>query len=605
MASPQEPFAPPAKVPGEEKDLSPAVGGWYRNALIPWSCGLVAVMSHLPVLGAYWNQDDWGLLARAAGLVPANPLPARLVSQVLYWHGLYPLSDLATQPYTWTRLLLHGGCAVLVARLAARGGLSPVGQLLAGLLFAATSLAFTPLYWASGVQELLGAFFALAALDRWLVDGRRNLAAALVLGSLSLLSKENALGLPLFLAALTIGGARGKLKWRCWPRWLVIAALTLVAVGEAILVWHHFDHAAGRPYGFGDWHRPLTNLAGYGWWLATPGPFHAPQPGPIRAAAGGAAWLLWAAAAWQQWRHRQTWPATCLLGALLSIAPVLPLAAHIAPYFLYLTWAAAALALAGLVPHRTRLRPAVALGMILCATVWSWIGTNARLKTRDALGQPADPLVLRTAISHEAVQIIRSVPWHAQVPEERYLVLLQIQPPGLLAEMAERLGENWAAGTVLHTAIGGTYGPRLALQDSVSVMWANGLFKTPAGAFVLTEDGAHLRPWGPTQQASLYLALTEVAQGRFARAERHLLRGALLSQQQMPFLYDPDMMVVSPTAVQLQAASFRDFLLGAQAERKSPVSGPQGGSANRSDALIAIFNDLVAICCGRPNEMPE
>ena len=55
---------------------------------------VAAILGRLPALGAWWNQDDWGLLARAAGLAGLDPVtgfPARWLSQHAYWQATWPL----------------------------------------------------------------------------------------------------------------------------------------------------------------------------------------------------------------------------------------------------------------------------------------------------------------------------------------------------------------------------------------------------------------------------------------------------------------------------------------------------------------------------------
>ena len=73
------------------------------------------------------------ILARAAGLVGAADAPARIISRDLYWRLLHPFCGLATDPYAWTRLLLHGWAAALVVRIARRLGLHAPAALVAVL----------------------------------------------------------------------------------------------------------------------------------------------------------------------------------------------------------------------------------------------------------------------------------------------------------------------------------------------------------------------------------------------------------------------------------------------------------------------------------------
>jgi hypothetical protein len=538
-------------------------------------------MGYLPVLGTWWSQDDWGLLARAAGLLPQQGWPARWLSQTAYWSLLYPLAHLDPDPYTWTRLLLHGGCAVLVVRIAARAGLTTLAQLVAGLLFVVGTPAFIPLYWASGVQELLGGFFALLALERWLAGGRGNLVLALVAGWLSFLAKENGLGLPILLAALLLADRERGPERR--ERWLVVGLLAVAAAGEAVLVWRHFDHGPDRPYGLGGGWSPLVRLASYGWCLlARPG-FIAPRPDLARGLAGAAVWLVWLAGAILAWRRGRRLPAATLLAALLSLGPVLPLASHLHPYYLYLPSAAGALALARLLPGRWKLRPAPGLALVAVATLVALSACELRLKLRDPRGQPADAMVLRTAISYRASRQLEALATSPHPPSE--VLLLQI-PPAALSGMAARLGEGWVTGSVLHTALGGSLGPRLLLGKRLEVRWVNGLQEAPAGALVLAEDGPLLRPWGAVPQALLYLSLTEVARGLFDRAEHHLARAARLGGPNLPIVYDPDNLPVPASQVQQQAAAFRSHLQSDTADL--------GGIL--PSTLITLWDGLLRIC---------
>ncbi len=251
-----------------------------RGILAPLAVFLAAVLGKLPALGAWWSQDDWGLLGRAAGIVQtgAGEFPARILSQKLWWSLTWPLFHLDPTPHAWCRLLLHGASAVLVLRIGSRAGLKPLAGLTAGLLFAATPLAFTPLYWAAGVQEILAVFFALLAVERWLVGGRTNLLWAVLAAAASIFAKESGLGLPIFFTILLWTGSGVSLRDKSFA-WAMCLLLLLIAVIEGVLVVNHFATNSGDPYATGGFIVAISNLGVLGWWLATPGPVFASRLG--------------------------------------------------------------------------------------------------------------------------------------------------------------------------------------------------------------------------------------------------------------------------------------------------------------------------------------
>jgi len=553
-----------------------------------------AVLGHLPSLGAFWNQDDWGLLARAAGQLSAPDHGARWLSQQAYWQLMYPLFGLATAPYVWTRLLLHGASSVLVTRLAFRGGARPLTALVAGLLLAATPLVFTPLYWAAGIQELLAACCALLAVERWLAGGRTNLLLVAGAGILSMLAKECALGLPLLLAVLP-RRRPGEGANRLWMPRLVVALLALVSLLECVLVWRHFDTAGGQAYALGDWFTPLRNLTTYGWWLAIPWPIHSSHLRLAMALAGGGVWLLWGLYAVRSWRRDSRLPAACLLAALLALAPALPLATHVYPYLAYPAAAAGALVVAWLLARRLVWRPLLVMAAVAAAIAWSYWGMEYRLGRRTAAGSPADPVVLRTALSYAACRFLEELPL-PDAAAGREIVLLQPPASGQATELAEQLGEGWVTGSPLYHALGGTRGPSLVLGPQTRVSWTNGLRNTPATAFVLASTGHALRPWGPTPQALQYLVLHDVAASRYERARLHLLRAGLLSGDTVSFFHDPALLFVAPADVLAKKDVFLDYLADGRRD---------GRSEYQIDGQRENFLNLLSICTGIDREQLE
>ncbi len=191
-------------MPAQEYNENRREAGEEFRGTAAWLPALLAAgaatVGRLPAFGAWWNQDDWGLLARATGLIPAAEVPVRWLSRTAYWAVMSPLAGLDPHPYTSTRLVLFGLAAAGLTRLGARLGLRRPQALMAGLLLACSPLAFTPLYWAAGVQDLMALAAAIWATERWLAGGTGARFAAGVLALLSFASKETFLGLSVLWA---------------------------------------------------------------------------------------------------------------------------------------------------------------------------------------------------------------------------------------------------------------------------------------------------------------------------------------------------------------------------------------------------------------------
>jgi hypothetical protein len=579
----------------------PVRGNWQVEAAVV----LVAIAGHLPALGAWWNLDDWGLLGRAAGMVQeqaALGFPARWLSQHLYWSLTYPLFGTASDPYTWTRLLLHGMSAWLVTRIAMRAGLAAWPRLVAGLMLAATPLAFTPLYWAAGIQELLAAFLALLAVERWLAAGRANLALAVLAASLSMLAKESGLGLPvLFLTFLWLRmGVDLEDKAFGWALTLLLLG---VAVVEGTLVSNHFATGSGDPYAIGGARDVVLNLGVFGWWLLSPGPLLASTMNWPMTAAGVLFFLGWAVWAVNQALGGKNLPGLTLLAALLVIGPALGLKNQLHPYLGYLAVAPMGLAIGSLVPGRWRMPLPALVAAALLAGTWSYWSMDTRLGQRDAMGLPADPVVRATSLSWKVCRELKQLPLERGQTSIPALTLLQIPATDEAAEMAGRLGDRWVAGTHLYEAIGGTVGPRLILQDrferEVRVDWANALFTCPGDALVLCASGPGFKHWGTTANATFYAALTDVAMGRFDRARKHLIRAGKLhpsgkpGNDQASFFYDPGQMIVPMSRVLERKEEFIDWTLSLLGQEHS---------AQEVGGLQEMFMNLLAIGTGQTVE---
>ncbi len=594
----------PGRPAGPASATEPAPGAAPRRGDGAWWAALAAlagaVLGHLPVLGAWWCRDDWGLLARAAGVVERpQGLPARWLSQHLYWQATWPLWGLDPTPHAMVRLLLHGACALLVVRLARRGGLTTAGAALAGFVFAASPLAFTPLYWASGIQELLGAALALLALERWLAaseEGRGAVVVATLAAVGALLSKESALGLPLLLAGIAWWrpGAAGSDPRRDLRLERLAAGLLLAAAGgAAVLATTLFETGAGAPYETGGLATMLPNLGLGARWLLAPGPIVGAKASWLAASVGWLLVLAWSVWGVRRWRGGQRLPLVALAGALLSITPVLPLRHHLAPYMAYLAVAGWALALGAMLPRRIALsRVALVVGLLACAG-WGLVSTRTVLGRRNELGLPADDLVRATSLSWEARGALQGVAGMGGGRPVRQVTLLQIPSgPGAL-EYAQRYGERWAGRTEMYEALGGDLGAAMLVPSGVTAHWRNGLVTAPDSALVFIESGTGLKPWGRTGQAAYYAALTDIGFGNFDRARAHLVRAGGLNGKTILFACDQGLLPIPLAMVTQNQKSFIDWTVA-----------HMGQDASRAEVagLQDTFFNLVCACTGRTLE---
>jgi hypothetical protein len=546
-----------------------------------------AIIGRMPALGAWWALDDWGQLARAAGVDPtssATGIPARWLSQHFYWNVTWPIFGLNPDPYTVTRLLLHGIAAVLVVRLAKRGGLGALPSLVAGLMFAASPIAFTPLYWASGIQELLAAVLALAAVNCWVSGntlGRKGLAWATVFVTLSIMSKESGLGLPLLFLAMAWFGVGVRLADKAFA-WGMIMLQLAVAVLEGVLVFEHFATEPGQAYALGGALLMVSNLFTFGWWLMSPWPILASHVTFAMSITGGlffAAWGTWGLALL---RRKSGFVWLTFMAAILVLAPSLPLQKRVVPYLGYLAVAPLSLLVGWILhsvgPIRNKAFSlwTAALPMVVMASVIGFMGMQLRASQRTEMDLIADPVVRATAVSSEACRTILNLqkpPNGQPTPATGFTHLTLLQPlvDPVASALAKEMGERWAQPTDLYEALSGTRGPQLLLGPDVQVNWANGLTTASSKAMVLCETATGIRFWGSLNNALHYAALTEVGLGHFERARSHINRAAELSGDQIMFIYDEGQMVIPVAMVMRQKEFFTDWTLGLLGEGISRV----------------------------------
>ena len=571
---PENPLPPPRFVGSAE--LSPRQGD-------PWVgpvAFLAALLGRLPALGAWWNGEDWALLGRAAGLGGGGEWPARWLGRGLYWDLSYPLFGLSPAPHAMVRLLLFAGCAWLVTRLARQARLNPVQQLVAGLLTAATPLAFAPLYQGAGIQDLLAFFLALLAVERWLVGGRRNVAWATGLALLSILAREAGLGLPLLFLVFLLAGMGAGLRDRAHA-WSLIFLLALAGMAEGLVVLMRLGPSPESVTLLGSLGAVATNSGVYGWWLLSPGPLLADTLRWPMTAAGltfFAGWAWWGANSWSQGRRL---PGLTLVAALLVLAPALPITGPARPAAALPAVAPVALAVASLVTTRRLLSRRVLVGAGVLVAAWSFWSMDLLLGQRNGQGLPADALVRATSLSWKTCRQLENLPLERGQMGPPALTMLDIPRNGTPLEMAQNLGPRWVPESEMHRALGGALGPQLVLgrqlNRAVQVDWVNALFSNPPQAVVLCLDGFEFKHWGDTPNATFFAALDDVARGRYERARLHLIRGSRLqtggaaARETGSFYFDPSQMLVPPERVLAAKEDFIDWTAGLLAVGHSPV----------------------------------
>lgn len=296
-------------------------------------------------LRAWFHQDDfaWLALARSVNspeslwralLEPAAQGTVRIWSERLFFLVLERLSGLDHRPFHLAVLATQTANLGLLYWLTLRMSRSRMAATAAPLLWAASPALAVPLAWLSAYNQILCAFFALAAfacLLRWLDTGRRAWFAAqaalfvLGFGALEVMVVYPALA----TAWCWLERRRVPVPvWWLWAPSLLFAAahMALIPKPSTGVYARHWDGSMALTY------RQYWKLA----LAAEPsqGPPALPWlPRPAAGTAAAAAALAWVAFAA---RRGLVLPVFGLLWFTAALAPVLPLRDHVSDYYLTL-----------------------------------------------------------------------------------------------------------------------------------------------------------------------------------------------------------------------------------------------------------------------------
>ena len=436
---------------------------------------VVAAVAHLRLVDTWWLHDDWVFLADAAGLADRGGAQARWLSYQFYWDVFFPLFGLNPVGWGITRLVLHFFSSVLVTRLGRLAGCGRSAALIAGIVFAASPVAFDSLYWGTGAVELLGTFWALWSLERWFSGGAVNRWIALGLAGLAIASKETGLFLPLFFAAhLAVERTR---RWTLWG-----GLSLLFALGAYSTVQIRSDVAPLSEYALSLGDAP-RNLLALGFWLVAPPPW---QMGlewmrPWALWTGAGVWFVWVASAIVSYRSGSRIVALILSLTVLSLGPATLVGSHILPRYAYAGVAGLAICIGLLVRARKfSIPPGATVAVAVVATGLAWYSTNFVLNARHDGGRPVHRLVLKEELSKTTCNGIEKLKQH----EFDHLVFY-VDPEG-----------DRKSADILKDALGGELGPRLILGKDVQVEWLDELGPEQAGALIVEVRGINLRTLG-------------------------------------------------------------------------------------------------------------
>jgi hypothetical protein len=335
----------------------------------PTAAGLVWHWRH-PHMGLYVpvTQTAWWLIAQVAYVNEPDPMGIRLNPWL----------------YHAASILVHAAsalCVLAILRLlCARDGPALAGA----MVFALHPVQIEAVAWASGMKDLLGGLFALAALWQYLryADAtwrNKHYLLATLLFVLAMLAKPAAIVTPLLALAIEvlIVGRSWRLSiGRLWP-WLALMI--------PCAIWTRMIQSVEGPTDLPIWTRPLVALDALAFYIGKLLlPLHlAPDYGrrPQTVLGSGAAYFTWIApvaiaAALLIWRRRTPWllaAAAVFGGGVLPIVGLIPFMfqhySTVADHYLYLSMLGPALALAWIMCRTAR--PA---GWIACAVVLVALG---------------------------------------------------------------------------------------------------------------------------------------------------------------------------------------------------------------------------------------
>jgi tetratricopeptide (TPR) repeat protein len=559
-----------------------SLAGPRARFLLLLAAALIPIAFYWPTTRFGFLLDDTVLFQKSASLDDLGSIPRGFLTDVgalrkgtgtvisSYYRPIFlTLSTLYHQaaggaPAAWhaAAVVVAGLIGALACGFLLRLAVPPLLALLGSIVYSLHPAHVSSVAWASGLQELLAAFFVLVALHAalWRLGEQRDtpsLAAAAAAFACGLLSKEVAIGLLPFLALWALGAAASDrpLARRLWRVTGVLAAVTALylAVRVAVLggLAQPVDNAprlaaalAAAPVAFSTYLRLLVWPAGFSFFRPER-PNFAPFGAPVLLSlAVVAALAMLGAWAWR--RKSPLWlPAAWFAAWLLPVLNLwaLPPSFMVTDRYLFLPSLALPWALALLLPRRAAVAVLSGLALVFAFLGWRYCAIFANERVFLAAmenAEPTSPMVFeekgrlllkdgdvaaaRTALLR-AVQLDPIAPGalaslgdierqHGDLAaaEQHYRQALVVRPEEsrsfkLLALDLARSGQRAKASALVEEAV--RRWPRDFEVELLAALLrgANGNRRQAAEAF---EAARHLRPHDPAVEGGLDSALERI-----------------------------------------------------------------------------------------------
>jgi hypothetical protein len=509
---------------------------WSQESPPAWAHALGLAVAILATLLVYHNavttffaQDDIIYLSRA-GTSLSGGSALRALSTGLGFRLEYALFDLDPYGYHVVNIVCHVLSLAGVYVLAAIVLKSPPAACVAALLFGTSTVAFTPLHWASGITELLTALLLVVAtlmhIASW--SGRiiwRWLAAAVALAAM--FSKETAAAWVLIVVGLELS-RRNRLAM---GRALVPSILATLAF--ALVLVHGKTGLGTDSAGAYAWTLAprflAQNLATYlRWSVAFWEPIH-----DLTATSQPRAWMVavplvaaWVVGLCAAGPRDRVVPLVGLWWWCVFLIPVLPLRHHTYLYYLYIPMVGGVVACVSIVwtlcvRGVARLpEAAITLAAVVLAGVEARNVSMRQDAVRDYL--PSDRTLRDAVLLEHALSGLNGL----RLPSGTRIGFVNPVPRVHFDVVGGRaapvgLSEDRMSYRPLEAALGGGKAVRLFFPDLEYVGFADTIPDSWSDVECLYyEQRGWLRSWGRGQSALLKQGEVQLAANRWADAER-------------------------------------------------------------------------------------